>query len=122
MRAWASYVVPMLASASHSARAFVPAANFRGAPLVSRSLRRPLLYSNVCGNRNKVVATSGLGPKQQRGRWVVLSAGWRQHGESKRAVRMSSSRGVVHEAQVEAGAGQEWTATKVRRLLTPHNL
>lgn len=109
MRAWGSYVVPMLASASHSARAFVPAASFRGAPLVSRNLRRPL-YSNVCNN---VVAASGPGPKQQRGLWVVQSPWWRQHSKSVRVVRMSSSSGVVREAQVEAGAGQEWTATKV---------
>lgn len=115
MRAWGSYVVPMLASASHSARAFVPAASFRGAPLVSRNLRRPL-YANVCGNSNNVVPASGLGSKQQRGLWVVQSAGWRQRGESVRVVRMSTSSGVVHEAQVEAGAGQEWTATKVRRF------
>lgn len=116
MRAWGSYVVPMLASASHSARAFVPAASFRGAPLVARNLRRPL-YSNVCGNSNNAVETSGRGLKQQqRGLWIVQSAGRRQHGEGVRVVRMSSSSGVVREAQVEAGANQEWTAPTVRRL------
>ena len=106
----------MLASASHSARAFVPAASFRGAPLVARNLRRPL-YSNVCGNSNNAVETSGRGLKQQqRGLWIVQSAGRRQHGEGVRVVKMSSSSGVVREAQVEAGANQEWTAPTVRRL------
>lgn len=102
-------MVPMLASTYHSARAFVPAASFRGSPLLCRNLRRPL-YSNGCNN---AVSASGIGPKQQRGVWVVQSARWRQRGGSARVVMLSSSSDVAREAQVEAGAGQEWTATKV---------
>lgn len=119
MRAWGSCAVSMLASAFHPARSFVPAAvSFRGAPLVARSLRRPLSSgSNVLSSSSSSSNPRGsLGSIQRRAVWVVQAGALdaRNYGGRVRAMGMSSSSGgAVQEPQVDAGVGQEWTSTKV---------
>ncbi|CAM9971499.1 unnamed protein product [Hapterophycus canaliculatus] len=119
MRAWGSCAVSVLASASYSARAFVPGASFRGVPLLSRSLRRPRYPSSCIGtSRNGNIAAA------ERGLWVVrrrgcdLAAGiWQQGGRVRLLTSMSSdssSGGAVQETSVGADC-PEWTATKVRQ-------
>lgn len=112
MRAWGSCAVSVLASASHSARAFVPAASFRGAPLLSRGLRRPLHSSSSCSS-SRVAQPEGLWVVQRRGGEPAAGI-WQQGGRVRLLCSMSSSSsgGAVQETQAES-ATQEWSVTKV---------
>ncbi|CAM9789064.1 unnamed protein product, partial [Ectocarpus fasciculatus] len=124
MRAWRSCAVSMLASASYSARAFVPSASFRGTPLLSRSLlRRPVHSSSSCAGNGGVV------PAHRRGVWVVQRRGegpagvWQQGGRVRLLTRMSSS-GSSSSAQepegVDGDEQQQWSVTKVRQTFIDH--
>lgn len=114
MRAWRSCAVSMLASASYSARAFVPSASFRGTPLLSRSLlRRPVHSSSSCAGNGGVV------PAHRRGVWVVQRRGegsagvWQQGGRVRLLTRMSTSGSTVQEPEGVGDQQQQWSVTKV---------
>ena len=126
MRAWGSCAVSVLASATHSARAFVPAASFRGAPLLSRGLRRPLHSSSSSYNSRVAQHPEGLLWVVQRrgGAGAEPAAGiWQQGGRVRLLCSMSSSSsssgsssgsgGAVQETQVEPTGLEEWSVTKV---------
>jgi len=113
MRAWSSCAVSMLASATHSARAFVP-----GAGANFRSLRRPL----QC-NSGRTAGQPG------RGMWVVQRRGgaepaagiWQQGGRVRllSTAMSSGSSGAVQEVRAageEEEEVQEWTVTKVKGM------
>ncbi|CAM9674575.1 unnamed protein product [Ectocarpus sp. 12 AP-2014] len=121
MRAWRSCAVSMLASASYSARAFVPSASFRGSPLLSRSLlRRPVHSSSSCAGNGGVV------PAHRRGVWVVQRRGegpagvWQQGGRVRLLTRMSSSGSAVQEPEGAGDQEQKWSVTKVRQTFIDH--
>eukprot|EP00752_Nemacystus_decipiens_P018493 g16580.t1 len=120
MRAWGSCAVSVLASASHSARAFVPAAGFRDAPLLSRGLRRPLHSSSSSSSCSRVAQPQGLWVVHRRGGEPAAGI-WQQGGRVRLLRSMasssssSSSGGSVQEAEVEPAAQEEWSVTKVRQ-------
>lgn len=118
MRAWGSCAVSVLASASYTARAFVPTAGFRGVPLLSRSLRRPRHASSSCsggptGNNGNIAGERGLWVVHRRG--CDPAAGiWQQGGRVRLLTSMSSGSSSVSGGAVqETSVGSDWTATKV---------
>ena len=122
MRAWEPCTFSMLASVLQPARSFVPAASFRGAPLSSRNLRRPL-YSHAFYrtgiNSSASITDGGSAPRGLRHRraLLVLKSG----GSSDATKRvggvpltcLSSYSGAVEEAQVDARVGKDWSVSKV---------